>query len=61
MTKEAFTTNGDIRPKKEPAMNQHSKTTTIALGLLACMGISVSAAEYWPKWRGPEGTGVAPE
>jgi outer membrane protein assembly factor BamB len=34
---------------------------TIALGLLACLTINVSAAEHWPKWRGPKGTGVAPE
>lgn len=42
-------------------MNQHLRITTIALGLLACLAINASAAEYWPKWRGPEGTGVAPE
>jgi len=42
-------------------MNQHLRTATIALGLLACLTINVSAAEFWPKWRGPEGTGVAPE
>ena len=41
-------------------MNQHARTTAIALGLLACLGINVSAAEHWPRWRGPQGTGLAP-
>jgi outer membrane protein assembly factor BamB len=42
-------------------MNQQLRITAIVLGLLACLAINVSAAEHWPKWRGPEGTGVAPQ
>jgi len=41
-------------------MDRHLTAKAITLGLLACMGLNVSAAENWPKWRGPEGTGVAP-
>jgi len=41
-------------------MSRHSKARAIALGLVACLSINVSAVQNWPRWRGPDGTGGAP-
>jgi len=44
-------------------MSRHFTVTFIALGLLAFTCISVSADsanDYWPTWRGPDGTGRSP-
>ena len=45
-------------------MSRYSTTIFVALSLLTFIGVPISADsanDYWPTWRGPDGTGTSPQ
>ena len=47
--------------RKEKKMNGTTKTTTVAVLVTLGLTLSGNAAEGWPRWHGPLGTGQAPD